>query len=80
MLNGVTISMATEYKYLGLLLPSNGSLKQTIDTLAAQANKATFSLMKTAMHLQHPKPSTLLHLFDALVRPITVGSCTYIYM
>ena len=75
MLNGVTISMATEYKYLGLLLPSNGSLKQAIDTLAAQANKATFSLMKTAMHLQHPKPSTLLHLFDALVRPITEYGC-----
>ena len=75
MLNGVTISMATEYKYLGFLLPSNGSLKQAIDTLAAQANKATFSLMKTAMHLQHPKPSTLLHWFDALVRPITEYGC-----
>ena len=44
-LNGVQIQVAKEYKYLGLLMSANGSLKPAIRTLAAQANKALFSLI-----------------------------------
>ncbi len=50
---------------------NNGSLKPGINTLAAQANKALFSLMKSAARLNFPSPRILSHLFDTLVRPIT---------
>ena len=68
-LSGSPITVASEYKYLGVLLSANGSLKPAISILASQANKATFSLIKTSMHLGHPKPTTLyiLYLFDTLV-------------
>ncbi len=39
LLNGMEIELVKEYKYLGLLLSANGSLKPGINTLAAQANK-----------------------------------------
>ena len=74
-LSGSPITIASEYKYLGVLLSANGSLKPAISILASQANKATFSLIKTSMHLGHPKPTTLLYLFDTLVRPITEYGC-----
>ena len=71
-LSGSPITIASEYKYLDVLLSANGSLKPAISILASQANKATFSLIKTSMHLGHPKPTTLL---DTLVRPITEYGC-----
>jgi len=40
-----------EYKYLGFLMSVNDSLKPAITTLASKAKKATFSLIKTSMHL-----------------------------
>ena len=48
-------------------------LKVTINlhtciSISMQASKASFSLMRTAMHLEHPRASTFLHLLDALVR------------
>ena len=69
-LNGVEIQVAKEYKYLGLLMSANGSLKPAIRTLAAQANKALFSLMRSAARLKYSSPRILSHLFDTLVRPI----------
>ena len=71
LLNGSEIQVVKKYKYLGILLSANGSLKPAIDILAAQANKALFSLMKSATRLQYPSPLILSHLFDSLVRPIT---------
>ena len=74
-LNGVEIQVTKEYKYLGLLMSANGSLKPAIRTLAAQANKALFSLMRSAAHLKYPSPRILSHLFDTLVRPIAEYAC-----
>ncbi len=71
LLNGSEIQVVKEYKYLGLLLSANGSLKPGINTLAAQANKALFSLMNSAARLKYPSPRILSHLFDSLGRPIT---------
>ena len=71
LLNGSEIQVVKKYKYLGILLSANGSLKPAIDILAAQANKALFLLMKSATWLQYPSPLILSHLFDSLVRPIT---------
>jgi len=40
----------------------------TCTSISMQVSKASFSLMRTAMHLEHPRASTFLHLLDALVR------------
>ena len=59
------------YIYLGVLLTSNGSLKSAISTLALQADKAAFSLKRKVMLLHYPKPSTIIHIYKTLIRPIT---------
>ena len=60
----------SSYKYLGVILSDNGSFKLAISTLANQANKALFSLMRTVSNLAFPSPSLICTLFDSLVRPI----------
>ena len=45
-LNGHPIEIAKNYKYLGIVLSDNSSLKPAITTLAKQAQKAIFSLFK----------------------------------
>ena len=47
-LSGSPITIASEYKYLGVLLSANGTLKPAISILASQANKATFSSIARA--------------------------------
>ena len=75
-----TIHCDTSYKYLGIILTANGSFKSAILTLANQANKTLFALMRGASKLFFPKPSLLCHLFDSLVRPVTeYGSETWGY-
>ena len=66
-----THSIHFEYKYLGVLLTSNGSLKSAISTLALQADKAAFLLKRKVTLLHYPKPSTIIHIYNALIRPIT---------
>ena len=64
---GVYVS---SYKYLGIILSSNGSFKLAISTIAKQGSKALFSLFRTASQLSFPDPLLLFYLFDALVRPV----------
>ena len=68
-INQEPLSHASSYKYLGILLSTNGSLKPAVLTLANQAKKAIFGLMRKSKSMLHPNPSILLHLFDSLVRP-----------
>jgi len=53
-------------------LSLDGFLKATINLhtciSSMKASKASFSLMRTAMHLEHLRVSTFLRLLDALVR------------
>ena len=76
-LNGHPIEIVKSYKYLGILLSDSSSLKPAISTLANQAQKAMFSLLKKKKirHLQFPKPSLLCHLFDSLICPIANYGC-----
>ena len=69
--NGLPIQHTSEYKYLGVLLTSNGYLKSAISTLALQADKAAFSLKRKVTLLHYPKPSTIIHIYKALIPPIT---------
>ena len=69
-LDKTELEYVSSYKYLGIVLSSNGSFKIAISTLANQASKALFSLFRAASKLSFPDPSLLCHLFDALVRPV----------
>ena len=82
------LEYVTSYKYLGIILPSNGLFKLAISTLAKQASKALFSLIQAASKLAFPDPSLLYYLFDSLVKPVLeygnevweysrrIGNCT----
>ena len=64
------IDYSSHYKYLGIVLSENASNKTAISTLANQASKALFTLMRGASKLSFPKPTLLCHPFDSLVRPV----------
>lgn len=75
------IEVTKSYRYLGIILTSNGGLKTAADTLAKQGQKSLFCLLKKASKLQYPNSLLLSHLFDALVRPVLeYGSETWGYM
>ena len=66
-LDNMNLECVSSYKYLGIILSSNGSLKLAILTLANQASKALFSLIRAASMLAFPDPLLLCYLFDSLV-------------
>ena len=68
--NNMEMEFGTTYKYLGIVLASNGSFKPAIMTLANQATKALFSLFRVTAKLSFPDPSLTCFLFDILVKPI----------
>ena len=53
-----------------IMLSDKSVFKSTPKTLAKQANKALFSLLKTLLKLSYPKPSLMCYLFDLLVKPV----------
>ena len=59
------------YKYLGLIITSNGSLKSSVSTLVNQARKV---LMKKAVYLNYPPPALI---FDVLVAPVCEYACEW---
>ena len=68
--NNVEMEFGTTYKYLGIVLASNGSFKPAITTLANKVTKALFSLFRVTAKLSFPDPSLTCFLFDILVKPI----------
>ena len=69
-LDNIKLEYTISYKYLGIVLSSNGSFKPAISTLVIQASKALFSLFRAISKLAFPEPSLLCYLFDAIVRPV----------
>ena len=69
-LDNMELEYVSSYKYLGIILSSNGSFKLAISTIAKQAIKALFILFRTASQLSFPDLLLLCYLFDALVRPV----------
>ena len=55
------LEQVKEYKYLGIMLSNKSLFKETSKTLAKQANKALFSLMKQSLNLLNPKPSLMCY-------------------
>ena len=64
------IEIVSSIKYLGLVLTSNGSMSSAISTLANQARKAPFDLIKKTTYLHYPPPYLMCKCFDALMTPI----------
>ena len=60
-----------QYKYLGVIFSSNGKFSAAEKTLSMKANRALFSI-KQGIFDKSIKPSSVLHIFDALVKPIAL--------
>ena len=63
------LSWVSNYKYLGIEIHADGSLKATMENLCIRGWKATFKI-KSAFKGIDVRPVTRLKLFDTLVRPI----------
>ena len=70
LLSYLTEKLSKEYKYLGLMFSSNGTFNHVPMTLANQANKALFLLIKRTIRLGHPNPNLQCKVYDTLVHPI----------
>ncbi len=65
----------TEYVYLGVLLHKSGSFTYAQKRLCLKGSKALCSLLSSVNVRSGTTPTTLLKLFDSMVRPIlTYGS------
>jgi hypothetical protein len=68
------VEQCKNYKYLGLMLQSNGKFTECYRNLYHRGLKAMFKLTKSFENLS-PSYDTCIHLFDHLVKPIlTYGS------
>ena len=68
------IECVNKYKYLGIVLCSSGSFKEAKELLFKKALKASFKLHKD-MKSSDPSIKTQLHLFDHLIKPISLYNC-----
>ena len=69
----VQLSLVSTYKYLGLEFSNDGKTEATKRDLYNRALKAYFKIVKSMHPL--PKPKTLFHLFDHLIKPILLYGC-----
>ena len=66
------------YRYLGIILTSNGGLKTAADTLAKQGQKSLFCLLKKASNVSKPTQSLTCHLRRVGREFSTAQNCEYI--
>ena len=74
LLNGKSIEIVDQYKYLGILFTSNGKLTKAKATLSQQARKAHYALFKAAKSSSFPPTRVMCKLFDSLVMPVLTYS------
>ena len=60
-----------QYKYLVVIFNSNAKFSVDEKTLSMKASRASFSI-KQSIFDKTIKPSSILHIFDALVKPIAL--------
>lgn len=63
------IEFCQEYRYLGVILQSNGGHSKAFDDLSRRAQKAIFKLKKS-FNGEVPSFNVCLHLFDSMIKPI----------
>ena len=69
------IEHVKEYKYLGFVFTSNGSMTTGINRLCKQGEKAWFAIQKYIGGLKQKNIHVWIKLFDALVKPIILYAC-----
>ena len=65
------IEYVSQYKYLVVIVTSNAKFSFAENTLSMKASRALFSI-KQSIFDKTIKPSSLLRIFDSLVKPITL--------
>ena len=70
------IEYFNQYKYLGVILTSNGKFSVAVKTLSMKTSRALFSI-KQSIFDKNVKPSSILHIIDALVKPIALYIVRY---
>ena len=69
------IEHVKEYKYLGFIFTSNGSMTNGIKRLSKQGEKAWFAVQRYIEGFKQKNIHVWLKLFDALVKPIILYAC-----
>ena len=72
---GESVSITTEYKYLGLVFHSKHGFSKSAEKLNKAAQKAMYGLYHRCQELQLEVPSMVCKLFDSLVRPVLTYGC-----
>ncbi len=67
------LELVDEAAYLGVIVNKNGAFDQTKNALYKKGLKAIFKLQKQLSPL--PKPSTCLHLFNHIIKPVLLYGC-----
>ena len=73
-LNSLNLEEVKEYKYLGLLISSSGSINNLRSNLYNVATKAMYKMRRYVNNSQLSVP-TMMHLFDTLISPIVLYGC-----
>ncbi len=74
-ISGTILECVNKYKYLGLLLTSNGSFISGVQELVNKGQKAWYSL-RSAIHIDLlNNPAVILKLFDSMIKPIITYGC-----
>ena len=72
--DGEEIEITSTFSYLGIILSSNGKMKDCIDNLLDRGRKAMFLILKKARE-QHLAPDIQIDLFHKLVLPVLSYGC-----
>jgi len=73
-LGSCNLECVKNYKYLGIIISASGKFTEAKTQLHNKALKATFKLYKD-LKTTEPSVSTLLHLFDHMIKPIVLYGC-----
>ena len=66
----IEVKECVSYKYLGVILKSNGSFSEHIDKIKEKAQKSYFSLISKSKEWGGFQPRLFLYLFDHTIAPI----------
>ena len=69
------IEHVREYKYLGFVFTTNGSMANGINRLTKQGEKAWFAVQKYVRGFKQKNIHVWLKLFDTLIKPIILYAC-----
>ena len=69
------IEHVREYKYLGFVFTTNGSMANGINRLTKQGERAWFAVQKYVRGFKQNNIQVWLKLFDTLIKPIILYAC-----